>query len=811
MAEGAKLIEGADLAVSFQELLKKIVGMIEKAHKSRFRLQIFRLALKDSTSLVEDIKYLNDKLDQPREEIEKLIQEKKAGNVLVRKSRKIHFWKFLVKCLSFNSRGENNKMVRDLKETLKEVREILKTMSKDNSHHVITCSPPQNTDIVIGMEEPWLRLKMEVLKGGASTLELTGLPGSGKTTLARKLCSDDQVKGKFMNHILFVTFSKTPNFKVIVESLFQSYGKVPEFHSDEEAAKGLALLLSKISGSPILLVLDDVWPSSEALIQNFEFQIPDYKILVTSRVTFPTIKSQIHLKPLRYEDALTLFRHVALAKDNGSDIPSENLVEEVVRSCKGLPLAIKVIARSLCQQPEETWQKMVKLWSQGHSILDSNSNLLNFLQGSLSVLEGEPIIRECFKDLGLFPEDQKIPATALIDMWAELYKLDDDGKEAMNIINKLVSLNLANLLVTRKVESDIFSNYSNHFIMQHDLLRELAIYQSNQEPFERRRRLMVDINENNPQWRLEEQQPGIAARMLSILFKWCVKQKQQPAIARTLSISTDEVFTSDWGNTQLAEIEALILNVQTKHYSLPKSIEKMRNLKVLICTNYCFHPALLENFELLDSLSSLKRIRMEKIFLPSLGKLKNLQKLSLYMCDTSEAFGNCKIPISDALPILVELNIDYCRDMVELPSGLCDMKTLRKLSISNCHKFSKLPQEIGRLENLERLRLNSCTDLGGIPESIGWLSRLRFLDISNCISLRDLPESIGNLKNMEKLYMTGCSRCELPDSVINLEHLKSVTCDEETAASWEFFKPMLINLNIEVPHVEVNLNWLLGD
>ncbi|KAI9089326.1 hypothetical protein K1719_029605 [Acacia pycnantha] len=472
--------------------------------------------------------------------------------------------------------------------------------------------------------------------------------------------------GKFRDHILFVTFSKTPNFKVMVESLFQPYGKVPEFHSDEEACEELGLLLSKISGSPILLV------------------------------TFPTIKSQIHLKPLRHEDALILFRHVALPKYNGSDIPSEILVEEVVRSCKGLPLAIKVIARSLCQQPEETWQKMVKL---------------------------------CL-------------------------------------------LNLANLLVTRKVESDRFSNYSNHFIMQHDLLRELAIYQSNQEPFERRRRLMVDINENNPQWRLEEEQPGIAARMLSTLFKLCVKQKQQPAIARTLSISTDEVFTSDWGNTQLSEIEALILNVRTKHYSFLKPIEKMRSLKVLICTNYGFHPARLENFELLDSLSSLKRIRMEKIFLPSLGKLKNLQKLSLYMCDTSEAFGNCKIPISDALPILVELNIDYCRDMVELPSGLSDIKTLRKLSISNCHKFTKLPQEIGRLENLELLRLNSCTDLGGIPESVGWLSRLRFLDISNCISLRDLPESIGNLKTMEKLYMSGCSRCDLPDSVINLEHLK---------------------------------------
>ncbi|MCI25864.1 disease resistance protein, partial [Trifolium medium] len=57
--------------------------------------------------------------------------------------------------------------------------------------------------------------------------------------------------------------------------------------------------------------------------------------------------------------------------------------------------------------------------------------------------------KECFMDLALFPEDQRIPVAALIDMWAELYGLDDDGIEAMNIINKLDSMNLADVLVAR--------------------------------------------------------------------------------------------------------------------------------------------------------------------------------------------------------------------------------------------------------------------------------------------------------------------------------------------------------------------------
>lgn len=102
------------------------------------------------------------------------------------------------------------------------------------------------------------------------------------------------------------------------------------FHSDEDAVKGFGDLVKIIGESPILLVLDDVWPGSESLIENFKFQIRDYKILVTSRVAFQTVDLQIHLEPLPHEDALTLFLHVALPKDKTSWVPDEYLIQEVI-------------------------------------------------------------------------------------------------------------------------------------------------------------------------------------------------------------------------------------------------------------------------------------------------------------------------------------------------------------------------------------------------------------------------------------------------------------------------------------------------
>ncbi|KAH1249731.1 putative disease resistance protein [Glycine max] len=665
---------------------------------------------------------------------------------------------------------------------------------------------PEGPEFTVGLDVPLSELKVELLKEGVSIIMLTGLGGSGKTTLATKLCWDEQVIGKFKENILFVTFSKKPKLKIIVERLFEHCGyQVPEFQSDEDAVNQLGLLLRKIDASPMLLVLDDVWPGSEALVEKFKVQISDYKILVTSRIAFHRFGTPFILKPLVHNDAITLFRHHALLEKNSSNIPDEDLVQKVVRHCKGLPLAIKVIGRSLSNRSYEMWQKMVEEFSHGHTILDSNIELITSLQKILDVLEDNHIIKECFMDLALFPEGQRIPVAALVDMWVELYGLDNDGI-ATAIVKKLASMNLANVLVTRKNTSDTDSYYyNNHFIILHDILRDFAIYQSNQEQVEQRKRLMIDITENKPKWWPREKQQGLMIRVLSNIFGWRVEQKPQQIPARALSISTDETCTSYWSHLQPVQAEVLILNFQTNQYTFPKFLKEMSKLKVLTVIHHGFHPSKMNNFELLGSLSNLKRIRLERILVPPFVTLKNLKKLSLFLCNTRQAFENGNMLISDAFPNLEDLNIDYCKDLIELPKGVCDITSLKMLSITNCHKLSALPQQFGNLENLKLLRLSSCTDLQEIPNSIGRLSNLRHMDISNCINLPNLPEDFGNLCNLRNLYMTSCPRCELPPLIINLENLKEVVCDEETAASWEAFKPMLPNLKIDV--IQSYVTW----
>lgn len=121
-----------------------------------------------------------------------------------------------------------------------------------------------------------------------------------------------------------------------------------------------------------------------------------------------------------------------------------------MRHCKRLPLALEVVGRSLHEQPVEIWRSTLMKLSEGESIVNSEDELRNCLQSSLDALDDKDImLKECFMDLGSFPEDQKIPATALIDMWAELHKLDKGGIYAISNLQKLCSRNLLNLVVTR--------------------------------------------------------------------------------------------------------------------------------------------------------------------------------------------------------------------------------------------------------------------------------------------------------------------------------------------------------------------------
>ncbi|XP_050291610.1 probable disease resistance protein At5g66900 [Quercus robur] len=808
---------GAGFGQVLTSLRETVKDVVRNARQFKRILKRLDSTLDLLAQAVEDIERSNQQRGRAVENTQSLIEEMTKGRELVCNSLQIPWWNLvlIVKYSSKLSKLEEDILrfcqvdlqlygARTVLETREIVSGIRESMDSTRSMETtrVSCAVREPPDFTVGFDMPMKELKTLLLKEEVQLLLLTAPGGRGKTTLVQMLCQDDQIRGTYKENILFVNVSQTPNVKVIVQNLFDYKYFRPEFliQSDEDAIEQLPQLLNHIGPNPILLILDDVWLGSESLPEKFKFNIPKYKILVTSRTAFPRFEFTYRLDVLNDVDAITLFCHSASLQDGSSYIPTEEDMKKIARGCGGFPLVLKVIGGSLRRQKEEVWRSRLMKWSDGRSFLSSDAELLACLQKSLEFQYDKDNIEDCFMDLGSFPEDQRIPVAALIDMWVELYELDEDGIHAIANLEELTIRNLASLVMAKKDASEVKSyynesNYNDDFVTQHDILRELAMHQSSREPIGQRSRLIINISKNSPP-------------------KWWTEQKQQLINAHLLSISTDELFSSSWCNIQGSEVEVLVLNFHTKNYTLPEFVEKMDKLKVLIVNNYGFFHSKISNFQLLESLSNLKRIRLEKVSISSFCKtlvpLKSLKKISLCMCNIGKAFENCTIQVSDALPNLTEININYCNDLEELPIGLCDIVHLKKLSIANCHKLFALPEEIGKLVNLEVLRLRSCTDLSELPDSIRSLHKLRILDISDCLSIMKLPKHIGEMCSLKELNMKGCLslRTQFPESIMDLEQLKLVVCDEERAKLWDPIKEFLPDLEVLVAEKDINLNWL---
>ncbi|XP_050382699.1 probable disease resistance protein At5g66900 [Argentina anserina] len=792
------------LEKAFEALYAGVEDLIVKNYIFKSVFNDAKSRLDDLAPLIKEMAQYNQKMNRPEMRLEALKRVMEKGQELVNKCSTITRWspfkkyKYARKLLQWEESLKTPLEMLKVQETLQVMRidvavdDIHSMMVKQQSAESSSCNTrlelPPLPRLIVGMDAPLKDLKEKLLyDDGVSMLVLTAPGGCGKTTLATMFCQDEEVKGKFKNNILFITVSQNGNLELVVQRLCGHFGSsVPGFQNEVHVLQWMETL-RKEKPSPLLLVLDDVWSGSESILESFQCEMSNYKILVTSRSEFPRYSSSYNLKLLEDDNAMKLFYHSTALGDKRSRT-LEDLSRKIIKRCNGFPLAITVVGRSLAGQPLEVWRKRDTEWSKGSSVLDSETKLFLCLQSSLDALDkGLTIVKDCYLDLGSFPEDKKIPVGDLIDMWAELYELDDDFVFAY--VHELCNRNLATLVDKRhvylKIEGDDY--YGGRFVTQHDLLRELAIYNAKLDPVEERKRIIMDsCGKNVP--------------------KWWKEQTYQLANARLLSITIDKEFSMEWPQIQLPKAEVLVLDSHESEVSLPKFVEKMNELKVVIIVGHHRHwlgyIGRSKNFELLELLPNLKRISLDNIPIHSLTKnrmeLKSVKKISLKSCHIKAHLNKGGAgKLSYVFPNLEEINIDRCYQPEEQLADFCNLIQLKKISIYNCWDLRSLPEEFGNLVNLEVLRLRSCIGLTNSPGSVRKHKKLNVLDLSGCYCIDELPEDIGELSSLRKLDMRGCFAVrKLPPSVLNLNQLGEVLCGDDNSHLWEACLPTLTNLRI---------------
>ncbi|KAF0888914.1 hypothetical protein E2562_020136 [Oryza meyeriana var. granulata] len=637
------------------------------------------------------------------------------------------------------------------------------------------------------------KVKEMVMSGGGGweAVGICGMGGSGKTTLAMEIFKDHKVRGYFNDRVFFETVSQSANLDTIKMKLWEqisgnlvlgAYNQIPEWQ----------LKLGPRDRGPVLVILDDVWSLSQ--LEELIFKFPGCKTLVVSRFKFPSLVTRTYeMELLDEEAAFSVFCRAAFNQDSVPQTADKKLVRQVAAECRGLPLALKVIGASLRDQPPKIWLSAKNRLSRGEAISDSHeTKLLERMAASIECLSGK--LRECFLDLGCFPEDKKIPLDVLINIWMEIHDLDEP--DAFAILVELSNKNLLTLVNDAQNKAgDLYSSYHDFSVTQHDVLRDLALHMSGRDALNNRRRLVMP--------RREESLPKDWQRNKNIPFE-----------AQIVSIHTGEMKESDWFQMSFPNTEVLILNFASSVYYLPPFIATMQNLKALVLINYGTSSATLDNLSAFTTLNDLRSLWLEKITLPPLPKttipLKNLRKISLVLCELTNSLRGSKVDLSMTFPRLSNLTIDHCIDLKELPTSICEISSLESISISNCHDLTELPYELGKLYCLSILRVYACPALWRLPPSVCSLKRLKYLDISQCINLTDLPEELGHLTSLEKIDMRECSRLRsLPRSSSSLKSLGHVVCDEETALLWREAEQVIPDLRVQVAEECYNLDWLV--
>jgi len=195
-------------------------------------------------------------------------------------------------------------------------------------------------------------------------------------------------------------------------------------------------------------------------------------------------------------------------------------------------------------------------------------------------------------------------------------------------------------------------------------------------------------------------------------------------------------------------LQALHVTDCRNFVELPGSIGKLQKLRTLNLSGCKSLKRLPNSIGDCQMISSIDLYHCKKLtVLPnSIGKLQKLKTLKLSLCEElkclPESIGDCQM--------ISSIDLCNCWELKALPDSICRNEKLRVLRLGNTH-IESLPSSFTMLRDLECLDLNKCREPVELPEGIGHLEKLQVLNLKDCEKLRGMPVGIGNLSGLQKL------------------------------------------------------------
>ncbi|KAM3302818.1 putative disease resistance RPP13-like protein 1 [Capsicum chacoense] len=648
------------------------------------------------------------------------------------------------------------------------------------------------------------RLTSEASEKNLTVVPIFGIGGVGKTTLAKAAYNDEKVIDHFDLKGWFCV-SEAYDALRIAKGLLQEIGSF-DSNVDDNLNQLQVKLKEKLNGKRFLIVLDDVWNDNyrewDDLRNLFVQGATGSKIIVTTRkenVAQMMGSGAINMGILSSEASWALFkRHSLENRDPPKEHPElEEVGKQIADKCKGLPLALKAIAGTLCCKSEvDEWKDILisEIWEQ------TLNDVLPALILSYNDLPAH--LKQCFAYCAIYPKDYQFCKEQVIFLWI-----------ANGLVQKLHSGNqyfdeLRSRSLFERVP-DSSERVGGKFLM-HDLVNDLAQYASSKlcvrleecqgsDMLEQSRHLSYSMGEVGDFKKLNRLSKSEQLRTLlpiqiryhpklskRVLYNILPSLRSLRALSlsgyrfvelpndlfirlkllRFLDLSGTEIKMLPDSTCALYNLDTLLLSYCRCLEELPPQMEKLINLRHLDISNTTFllkwplHLSKLKSLQVLVGaefhLGGWWGWRME-----DLGELHNLYgSLSILELqnvvdrrEAQKANMRGKNHVEKLSLEWSESDADNSQTERDILDELCPHTNIKELQISG-YRGTQFPNWLADhsfLKLLVQLSLSNCKDCFSLP-ALGQLPRLKFLSITAMHSITEITEDFYGSPSSEKPF-----------------------------------------------------------